>query len=558
MKLLINGKKEVTLSQTNYKASGGEGTVYEKDGLAFKIYADPKRMISVAKIQELNGIPCDNVLAPKDVLYDPSTKSPVGFTMPFVQDVEFLCRFFNRNFRDDNHVTPQMVVDLVKKMQSTLQIIHKQKILVVDFNEMNFLIDKTFTLPYFIDVDSYQTPSFPATALMESVRDRKAVKNKFSQETDWFSFAVVSFQLYVGIHPFKGRHPDYKPTDWSKRMDDGISVFDKGVSLPASCQDFSVIPKPHLEWYRRVFINHDRSRPPFPDQVIVGMVQTTLISSTDGFEVELFEDYKSRIVRVYDFNNVIYTVTHDKVFSVKKPYLTFFDSPKKAGLIFVLGEEPVIVTWKNGMATLQTVEQEVGKIAASDIMFSNGAAYTVSNSQLIENTCNKIGKTLVHQFKVVCSIFEPSYKVFRGVVTQDIVGKCFFSIPFKQKFCATMAIPELDGHRIIDVVYQSGICISISEKSGKYFRCTFCFDSSCSTYTSRIAMVQEVDTVNMVVLQNGVCVTVLGDESVEVFTSNTKVKEVKNPPFNSSMRLYSDGPKVLFADRTKLHSVKLK
>jgi hypothetical protein len=341
-------------------------------------------------------------------------------------------------------------------------------------------------------------------------------------------------------------------------MEDGISVFDKGVSIPASCQDFSVIPKPHLEWYKRVFVNHDRTRPPLSDQTVLGMVQTTMISSTDGFEVDLVADYGSRIIRVYDFNNLLYVVTQDKVFMVNKPYFSFLDSPKKAGLIFVLGEDPVIVTWKNGMVVLLTVKEEIGRIAASDIMFANGAAYTVSGGQLLEHTCGKIGKSLIHQVKVVSSVFDPSYRVFRGVVTQDIVGKCFLVIPFKQKFCTNLSIKELDGHRIIDAVFQVSICIVISEKGGKYFRYTFCFDSECVTYTSRVVELNDIDNADMVVLQNGVCVTVLGDETVEVFTSNLKVKEVKNPPFDSSMKLYSDGTKVLFADRNKLHRVKLK
>jgi hypothetical protein len=50
----IEGLGKVVLSDTDFIAAGGEGTVYRKDGLAIKIYHDPKAMIPAKKIQELS------------------------------------------------------------------------------------------------------------------------------------------------------------------------------------------------------------------------------------------------------------------------------------------------------------------------------------------------------------------------------------------------------------------------------------------------------------------------------------------------------------------------
>ena len=48
-------------------------------------------------------------------------------------------------------------------------------------------------------VDSYQTAHYPATAIMPSVRDWKVPLHDFSELSDWFSFAIVSFQVFLGF-----------------------------------------------------------------------------------------------------------------------------------------------------------------------------------------------------------------------------------------------------------------------------------------------------------------------------------------------------------------------
>ena len=68
----------------------------------------------------------------------------------------------------------------------------------------NFLIDRDMQHVLFIDVDSYQTAGFPATAIMDSIRDRHS--STYSAGTDWFSFAILAFQMFVGVHPYRGKH----------------------------------------------------------------------------------------------------------------------------------------------------------------------------------------------------------------------------------------------------------------------------------------------------------------------------------------------------------------
>ena len=45
MKVTVQGQGQVTLLQSDFVAAGGEGSIYCKGTTAYKIYADPKRML---------------------------------------------------------------------------------------------------------------------------------------------------------------------------------------------------------------------------------------------------------------------------------------------------------------------------------------------------------------------------------------------------------------------------------------------------------------------------------------------------------------------------------
>ena len=60
---LKNGK-EVILSDREYLAEGGEGRVYVKSNLAYKVYHNPNNSIPTSKIRELSQLDKKNILKP--------------------------------------------------------------------------------------------------------------------------------------------------------------------------------------------------------------------------------------------------------------------------------------------------------------------------------------------------------------------------------------------------------------------------------------------------------------------------------------------------------------
>ncbi len=555
--------KVVDLNQNHYLGAGGEGAVYVKGGIAYKIYHDPAKTIPAKKIAELSAINKDNVLGPIYPITD-KRDNPLGFAMRYVDKTEYLCKLFTKGFRDANNVSPQDINIVVKKMQETMAHIHKTGILVVDANEFNFLLSKDLDEPYFIDVDCYQTPHYPATAIMESIRDPQVKNNKFTEVSDWFSIAIVFFQLYVGTHPYKGRHPAYKK-DWQTMMEKGISVFNKDVRMPPNTQPWSVVPKGHLEWFKKIFEHGERIAPPDPDQTVVtaGPVKAQIIASTARFLLQLVKTYDSPIkaLRYIGGIPVVYTEKSlylgDKIFFTKpaarpEPKVRFDFVPASAnGLPIFLEFNPTLDTIK----WMSLDNSAKGEIRATSFFVGNNRLYAVNGDKLIEHTFMNFGLRTVASQLVVSNVFH-SHKTFDGLVFQDILGKCWASIPFAEGKAILKHIPELDKARIISAKYQKYVAVVVSEQSGKVRRSVFCFDKSLQSYTLR-EEAGDIEEVQFVSLDKGVTVATNEDE-VELFVDNAKVKAVDDSPVTGGRKIYSTGNEIFITNRNELHKLSMR
>jgi len=557
IKIFVSGR-DLVLPESSYLAQGGEGSVYSVNQTAYKIYHDPKKCLAEAKIQELKVLDMPNVLGPREVIYDPKNKSPIGYTMPFIRDTEYMCRLFASNFKNANNITQEMIVGIVGNMQSTLKEIHGKNILVGDYNEMNFLVDKKFTTAYHIDVDSYKTKNFHCTAIMDTVRDRTLPFGTFKESSDWFSWAIVTFQLYTGIHPFKGKHPLYKSNDLDARMKDNISVFNTDVKTPKCIQDFSIIPKAHLEWYKRVFVNGERTLPPMADAtgLFAGYTQAVVISG-GGLSIELIHDYIQNIIEVYYYNGIRYIVTTNAIHQFDTEIFSFKSKATDVLLGNCLGVSPIIAVRKDSTVGFFDLERnEIGRIASDDFMQSNGSIYTMRNGILTENYFEEIGK-IKHLTKSVANVAENSSKMFSGVVFQDIFGKIKLTIPFEHGKCANIAVPELDGYRIIDAKCTGRFCIAIGEKSGKFNRIVLYFNDKFTSYEYRGDDDIDYRSVNLMVKQNGMAVTVKEQNTLELFYDIQRgCKEILDSPIELSMNLCDGMTQVMFTNNSKLYTVK--
>ena len=105
MDVYVQGKK-VQLTQADFKAQGGEGAVYVKGSTAYKVYADPAKMIAPAKIQQLAVLSLPEIVRPQEVVLD-SGRAPIGYTMQSIPQGLVLCQTFPRAFRERTGLTPE-------------------------------------------------------------------------------------------------------------------------------------------------------------------------------------------------------------------------------------------------------------------------------------------------------------------------------------------------------------------------------------------------------------------------------------------------------------------
>lgn len=586
----VQGKGTVKLSDSDFVASGGEGKIYRKGKTAYKIYLDPRKMIPVAKIGELGILDRPNILRPKEILQDQKGQ-PIGFTMSWISNTTALCRLFTNDFRNQHGISPEDTVTLVDALQEGIVFIHDNKCLIVDGNEMNYLVDgKTFLTPYFIDVDSYQTPKFQATALMASIKDWHT--KGFNVGSDWFAFGIVACQLFIGIHPYKGKHPAFKKRDMEERMKKNISIFNPDVALPAAVRDFGLIPSKIREWFIEIFEKGKRIPPPD----VAGLLQITpvkavIIESSDNFIIQRLESYKAEIAKYYSYGGQHITVTQDQLYIGKADYP--FGSPD-IDVIFTKGQlKPISVECDGESVMLREVgtlydfyTQGVDKripfpLAATKKMIVKNTLYTIYEGKITEIVFNEFGDRILPSAKASWDIMPQSHKVFDGVIYQDVLGKAYLVIPEPEdppvnptSQCHVVPIPELDAYRIVNAKYDGGVCMVIGRNwGGRYDKLIFRFNVQSegsilwqAKYSCRIIEDVDPDSLNFVVIPtgtkgHGLAISINDDGELEVFPrdpTSSKLKIIKDSTVKTSMRLAKDGTRVLFFEGKDLYSFKMK
>jgi len=548
--------KKVRLTKSDYKGAGGQGVVYQKDGIAYKVYHPDKPVLPEAKIIELRSIGLPHVLAPMDVLLDQKGVT-VGFTMPFVQDTEFLCKLFNKGFRNRSGISPADIVELVKQQQLTLAHIHTKDILVVDYNEMNFLVSGTFDKTYFIDVDSYQTPNFRAQFLMESVRDYSTPHGEFSEVTDWFSWGVITFWLYMGVHPYKGYHPQF--SELSERMEKNISVFDPDVQLPPSCQDWSVLPANHREWYKRVFQNGERSVPPLSDGRIL-VTKVIHLKQTAVFITVKTQEYEGDVRSIAYLGGKRCAITSEKMYENTSPVGNASALGKsKVGLFMDTDNNPLVAI-KNGhsLGIFDWSQKSVvaRDILADDMMVFEGRLFTRSGDTILVNECTKMEAKTVHYCQAVGNAFGNACKLYPGVAVQDVVGKCWIGVPGEGTTWFPIHISTLDGHRILDAKRAHMCVVLISEKDGKYVRTIVSLSSDWKVENIRQEKAEAGASAEIAYLPKGVYASPVGD-CLEVF-KGSQVRIFKDSPVPAGAMLYSEGDTLMYVDGNTLIKAEMK
>jgi hypothetical protein len=560
MQIFVKGRNDkINLTKNHFVASGGEGSIYARRGVVYKIYQNPKAVIPYSKMKELSAISNSNVIKPEKLVLSNKNK-PVGYTMKHVPKAYALCQIFPKAFRDRTGMDTKNVLHMVQKMQKTIGDIHKKNILIVDLNEMNFLVDKKFDDVFFIDVDSYQTQSFPATAIMESIRDRHS--STFSQLTDWFSFSIVSFQMFCGIHPYKGKHPSIKGMD--DRMKANIPVFHKDVKFPKNVLPFDVIPQAYKDWYKALLFEGKRFAPPTdPVQVIAVPVVVKTITGNESFDITEVFEYETNIIRYVSVNGTRATITADDLYIGNKKIFQTCNKNMHIAITPLMNKVMSATLVDGDVLLYNSSDEEVPThdIKADDIMSYNGRVYIKNGDMVSELSFVEMGKSVHAVPKHVGNIMENSSKFYDGVIIQNVLGSFVASVFPSEGSHYQIQCPEFKGYQIIDAKYKDNVLMVIASKKGKYDKFVLKFDDKFSTYSLRKVDDISYVGINFTVLDNGIVVHINENEELEIFSNkkdSSTIKVIDNSLISGDMKLFNDGVQVMFSKGKKLYKLKMK
>lgn len=569
---LQSSGKSVSITDKDYVAAGGEGTIYTQGGVAYKVCL-PGKMMPEGKINELLPLAKQpHIIVPYDIMLD-NKGNKVGYAMPFVPQNKCwpLAQTFTNSFKQREGLDTQSVLDMVDFMKKSIDFIHQNKILVVDMNEFNFLVSKAFDKVYFIDTNSYQTKSYPATAIMDSIKDRHITK--FSELSDWFSFGIISFEMMIGIHPFRGgSHPRFTNASVDDRMDlrmkANVSVLNPDTKYPkGATQSLSVIPQGYLDWYKAIFEKGLRVPPPADFSGHVLVVTTTPTLSSDSLELKLYKTFDDVITDYKIVNGVEIFITGVKN---KKVHLGNNSYPLPSQMEIVHHNNMLIgVHCNGGLVEFHNIINKHGlsfpafNMNASQIMSYDNRVYAQCGDKIVEILFNSMGANIIPSPHIVGHTSENSTKMFRGLTIQNWFGSNFVSIFPKSKQSLQFKISEIDNQIVIDGEYSNGIAvISTRAKNGsKFFRHTIKFSEDFTSYVIiSIDKASPVD-VNYTVLDNGIAVLLNENNDLELFHSSTKsssVKIVDDKALAGNVNIYSRGAKVLISKGEKLYEASLK
>lgn len=541
--------ESVSLTSQHYLTEGGEGQIFVKNDIAYKIYF-PGKEPPEGKLDELRKINNKNVIVPIDILLDTKTNKYVGNSMRFLNQNNYLstAQIISNNFWANNKVTHNSISCLINHFQNTINDIHKCKTLLVDINEFNFLTDSQLKEIYCIDTNSYQTESYPATAIMEANRDWQNLK--FTELTDWFSFAILSFYIYSGIHPFKsGNYPGLTGSldEVAKhRILNNISVLNSKVKYPSrAVRDFKLIPKNWFDWYYSEFEKGERNSPPNNFNQVSPITQQHYQISSDCLLLKDIQDFDEEIVRLDKIGGQRLVITDNYVYLDSSRYNRNSDK-------FIIHENRLMnVKIKNNRLDINGFQST---FECTDLFISNNTIYTKSSGKL----CKILLKNNLILMSIVASISELTAKCYGyqdGFMIENLAGETYLILANNDS-SYQIKIPELVKHSIISAEKSGNYIIGYSRKNNEYYNFKIKLENflveSCD-----LLKVSGMFDLEFIHHKNGVLIELLNDKLV--LTNNNKHKIVNDKFFNqNSIHFVEVNGEMYFSNNKKLFIGKLK
>ncbi len=560
MKLHLDDGSRVVLHQADFVAAGGQGAVYAKGDTAYKIYSDPAATLSEEKLRELAAIRSPRVIRPLALLHDRKSGRPVGFTMRFVRDAIPLAQLIPRGFKERNGIRQDAVLRLIGALREGVEAAHAAGVLIVDLHELNLLTDRRFRELWFVDVDNWQTPRHPARAVLESVRDPHAPAPCVG--SDWYAFAILAFQLLVGLHPFKGRHPKVRALADRMRLD--LSVLDPSVRVPAAAAPFDTIPVQLLDWFRAVFQEGHRDAPPTnlrPAPKVAGktVVPRVKTAPTGALSARELASFPTPIVAVAGEEGLLVVLTQDALFvDGRRLPLSLGTRGARDLILLPKTQRPILVGAEGELLDALRDQPIPLSLRVDEVVVAGSRVVVRTRDKLVELDFLETRGGVVVSSRVIASVLEHATHLFPGVAVQNLLGATWLHWLTAPGTCPSLHVPDLDGRRIVDARADGSVAALLVAGKKGYDRWIVRRDEAAGTYDVRVSRDVGPTELDLTCLSSGVAVARVED-GLEAFRARPGKGDVRHV-FADGMtggRLGKRGRQVLLSRGERLFALSL-
>lgn len=563
------GRGEVTIRPSNYVATGGEGSVYRLNDTIVKLYTDPTRMLVNdfgEKLKLLSSIKHNQIVAPAGTVKKSGRE--IGYYMPYVAG-EPLSRMFTNDFIVRNSITNNDTVEVVRSMREIILVAHKHNAVLTDANELNWLVElrkNKNPLPYVIDVDSWSIGRWKGAVIMPSIRDYHTMA--FNEQSDWFAWGVVTFQLFTGVHPYKGVLNGFERGNLEARMRANASVFAPGVKLSHAVRDFALIPRGLARWYEEVFQQGKRLPPPEVFDVVslqgtVGKIYRVVTQATGRLTyTKLYDSGNSGIVNIFPSG----------VLARSDGVLVDIDSKKELGTfhskhveLVEVDDGYIIADFENGNPLCTYVERKTGRKEVVSLPFEikkfvrvNDRLFGVHDKGLMELIFH-VFKKVIASVKATWNALPQSTDWLSGFGLQNALGAMYLIYPYGDDMCAHIRMCELDDVTVIQGVrgHQSFSFVGVT-KTGDMMRYDMHFSKDYKSYVVSTTLV-DVSDISQVTLVKGVCVEITDDGKLEARgEGNKNVTVVEDKSIFLDGKLYQKRNTVLYVRKGEVWSISMR
>jgi hypothetical protein len=200
------------------------------------------------------------IIAPRALARD-AAGAIAGYTMPLVAGAEPLMKYGERGYRTTAGVSTPEAIAILRDLHGTVAALHRAGIVIGDFHDLNVLVRGSEA--FLIDIDSVQfggfvSHLFTARFLDPRLTDGQTLRPRrcHDEDSDWFSFAIMAFQLLQMVHPFGGvlqskpGAPAVSPDARSLRR---ISVFHPDVKYPRHAVPLDELTRAQRDVFQAIF-----------------------------------------------------------------------------------------------------------------------------------------------------------------------------------------------------------------------------------------------------------------------------------------------------------------